>query len=60
MEIEDRNKKRSLDNLTSLVFKDLNSLFNGDLWHDHGDPFHDMFIRFLWGYYLLFCDPDFT
>jgi hypothetical protein len=46
--------------LRSISFFCFLLFFLTDLWHDHCYPLHDTFLGFLWGYYQLFCDPDFT
>jgi len=46
MEIGDQNRKRLVDNLTRLVFKELYLLLKDYLWYDHYHPVHNTLLEF--------------
>jgi hypothetical protein len=50
----------TLEDLARWVFEELDPELSYILWHDHYHPLYDSILGFLWGYYRLFCDPDFT
>lgn len=52
-------KLMTMGGLARMVFEELDLDLNYILWHYHDHPLHDSILGFLWGYYQLFCCPEF-